>query len=73
MSSIMSGYETCFKVLDKDNATDFSASNTFFNFDKFRNLKDAKKSHTFINQLTNTINFTNFIESRSIGKTDQDK
>ena len=55
------------KVPDHANARDF------FNFDKFRTDKDATKSISFINKLTQTNTFCKFIEARSLGKTDHDK
>ena len=52
---------------------DMANSRDFFNFDKFRAEKDASKPHTFIYKLTQTTGFCNFIESRSLGKTENDE
>lgn len=50
----------------------FFDSRDFFDFNKFRSAKDATKNTTLIYKLTETTLFSNFIEARSFGKSDQD-
>ena len=52
---------------------DHAASKDFFNFDKFRQEKDASRPQSFIYKLTHTSNFGYFIESRSLGKSVNDE
>jgi hypothetical protein len=76
MQRIMANYHKYLKDpgLNRDGTVpDHANARDFFNFDKFRQERDASKSHTFINKLTHTTNFGNFIEARSLGKTDHDE
>ena len=50
----------------------FKESKDFFDFKKFRLSKDATKNITLIYKLTETTLFSNFIEARSFGRSDQD-
>lgn len=52
---------------------DHAVSTDFFDYDKFRADKDAARSQTFLNKLTQTSNFSFFIESRSLGRSEHDE
>jgi hypothetical protein len=68
----MSGYKECLKD-PGENATEFSHSKVFFEFDKFLMKKDAlNKPHHFINKLVQTTSFGNYIENRSLGRSEFD-
>jgi Ribonuclease G/E len=72
MQSVMSGYKECLKD-PGENATEFSHSKVFFEFDKFLMKKDAlNKQHHFINRLVQTTSFGNYIECRSLGRSEFD-
>ena len=72
MQGIMIGYKECLKD-PGENATEFSNSKVFFEFDKFLIKKEAfNKPHHFINKLIHTTSFGNFIETRSLGRSDFD-
>ena len=76
MCSIMHNYKRYIKDpgLNIDGTVpDHANSKDFFNFEKFRAEKDASKPHTFIYKVTQTTGFCNFIEARSLGKTDNDE
>ena len=75
MCAIMHNYKRYIKDpgLNVDGSVpDHANSKDFFNFDKFRAEKNAQQHHTFIYKLTQTTLFCKFIESRSLGKTDND-
>jgi len=68
----MQGYKECLKD-PGETATEFSHSKVFFEFDKFLMKKDAlSKPHHFINQLVRTTSFGNYIETRSLGRSEFD-
>ena len=75
MSGIMHNYKRYIKdpgINDDGSVPDHANSKDFFNFDKFRSEKDARQPHTFIYKLTQTTGFCNFIEARSLGKSEND-
>lgn len=74
MSSLMSGYTKYLKD-PGDNVGDINqnAARDFFDMDKFRLHKDAKKSYTFLYKFTDTVNFNTYIEGRCIGMSKDDQ
>jgi hypothetical protein len=44
-----------------------NAAKDFFDIDRFRKEKDAKKPYTFLYKFTDTVNFNTYIECRCIG------
>ena len=72
MTSIMSGYTKHLNAPDSTKDV-FLDSRDFFDFKKFRIAKDATKNTTLIYKITETTLFSNFIEARSFGKSDQDE
>ena len=76
MSSMMKNYKNYIKdpgMTRNGLVNDHAGSRDFFNFDKFRADKDASKPFSFIYKMTETTNFGSFIESRSLGKMDNDE
>lgn len=71
MSTIMSGY-TKFIKDPSQRPEEITCSKDFFDLDRFRMQKDAKKNFTFIYKLTETIHFSYFVECRCFGKSDRD-
>ena len=71
MSSIMSDY-TQYIIDPSLRPEQMTQSKDWFDIDKFRLVKDAKKPYQFIYQLTNTLHFSNFIEDRCFGKSERD-
>lgn len=72
MQSLMLGYT---KYLNAPDSTKdvFFDSRDFFDFKKFRQDRDATKNITLLYKVTETTLFSNFIEARSFGKSDQDE
>ena len=71
ISSLMSGYTKCL-IAPNYTCTKFNDSRDFFDTKKFRAAKDATKNVHLIHKMTDTTLFSNFIEARSFGKSDQD-
>ena len=75
MSRIMENYKKYIKDPGSKAGgpvNDHAGSQDFFNYDKFRADNDASRPQSFIHKLTQTSNFSYFIESRSVGKSEND-
>lgn len=75
MSRIMENYKKYIRdpgMSAGQPVNDHAGSRHFFNYEKFRADKDASRPQTFIHKLTQTANFSYFIESRSLGKSQHD-
>lgn len=71
MISLMASYTKCL-IAPNSQQQIFNDARDFFDFKKFRSIKDATKPNTLIYKVTETAMFAQFIECRSFGKSDQD-
>ena len=74
MSGLMAGYTKYLKD-PSEHITEVTqnAAKDFFDMDKFRIQKDAKKPYTFLYKFTDTVNFNTYIECRCIGMSKNDQ
>jgi hypothetical protein len=76
MQRVLANYQKYLKDpgLNADGSIpDHANARDFFHFEKFKADREATKSISFINKLTQTNNFCKFIEARSLGKTVNDE